>query len=92
MPQQLSRLFTEHPRDTGETYMEHLLFTVRMGTRIGVTALFLLVHGVFPFLFTRTASQRMENIWAVLKERKQKSQQLRAGAPCEAAADIDFCI
>lgn len=74
------RLFLEHPRATGETYPQHLKFTVVMSSRFLLCWAALLIHGVFPFLFTKTVSNQMEKIYAIMKK--------RAGNAC----DIDYCL
>lgn len=61
--------FTEHPRQTGETYIQHLCFTVGMSARFLLCWAALIVHGVFPFLLTHTVSRQMEKIHEVLKSR-----------------------
>ena len=68
------RLFTEHPYETGETYLQHLWFTARMSVRILLCASCLMVHGVLPFLFRKTTSSQIEKIYAILKKRIPKSR------------------
>ncbi len=58
-----------HLEEAGETYFQHFAFTIRLGSYILVTALILLVHGLLPFTFTRTASGRIERIYLTLKSR-----------------------
>ncbi len=48
--------FTEHPASVGETYGEHMVSAWCFSARMAVGALACFVHGVFPFLFTRTGS------------------------------------
>lgn len=74
----VEKLFTEHPAATGETYLEHLWFTIRMGARIISCGSILVVHGIFPFLFTKTVSLQIEQIYAILKNRipKQRLQEI----------------
>ena len=49
-------IFTKHPTEVGETYLEHMFNALRYS----LTFLFLFVvafiHALLPFLFTRTAS------------------------------------
>ena len=68
-PEFSSKNWCAHLKEADETYSQHLLFTVRLGTYILVTALILLVHGLLPFTFTRTASSRIEKIYLKLKSR-----------------------
>lgn len=53
----LTRLFTQHPRTVGETYLEHLCTAATFATRMIWGGLACLVHALLPFLFERTASQ-----------------------------------
>lgn len=66
---QMERAFTDHPKETGETYIKHLWFTVKMTSRMVFTALLLFIHGMFPFLFTRAASTQFEKMYQILRSR-----------------------
>lgn len=72
--EQVERAFTEHPQDTGETYSEHLLFTAKMTGRLVYSSAVLMLHGVLPFLCTRTASQQIEKIYAIMRSRIPQSR------------------
>ena len=48
--------FTEHPASVGETYGEHLVSASGFAGRMAVGALACFMHGLLPFLFTRTGS------------------------------------
>ena len=65
----LHEAFIEHPHETGETYLQHLLFTTKMSGRFLYIAFAIMVHGIVPFLFTRTASQQIELIYGIIKAR-----------------------
>lgn len=65
----VEKAFTEHPEATGETYFEHLWFTVRMSGRFAYSWLVILIHGLFPFLCTRTASHQIELVYRSMKTR-----------------------
>lgn len=66
---QVEKAFTEHPHATGETYLEHLWFTIKMTARLLYSALVLLIHGLFPFLLVRAASSQLERIYVIMKSR-----------------------
>ncbi len=74
LKEQTRRAFTEHPEETDETYLQHLWFTLGMAARFFMTALVILVHGVFPFLLVRTASNQIETIYRIMKSRIPKSR------------------
>jgi len=68
----LEKAFTEHPRQTGESYLQHLWFTVKMSARFLTISLVLTTHGLFPFLFTRATSNQLDRIYLVMKGRVPK--------------------
>jgi hypothetical protein len=49
--------FTDHPASVGESYAEHMGVASAFGVRMILGGLACLVHGIFPFLFTRTGSR-----------------------------------
>lgn len=68
---------TRHLRDANEHYFEHLAFTIRVGATLVVIAAVVVVHGVFPFLFTHTGSRMLARLNATMAKRR---------ARCEATA------
>lgn len=53
------KLFKEHPNSVNETYFEHLIFTLRTGSKIVAAGFACMLHGLFPFLFADFASKRI---------------------------------
>lgn len=53
----LKRLFCDHPQSVDETYSEHLAFASGFGFKMILGGLACIMHGIFPFLFTRTGSR-----------------------------------
>lgn len=72
--QEMGAAFTRHPSDTGETYLEHLVFTCGMALRLLYALAVLVIHGVFPFLLTRAASNQIEAIYRIIKARIPKAR------------------
>lgn len=70
----VSRAFTEHPQDTGETYWEHLWFTCKMAARFLYAITVLMIHGLFPFLLMREGSKQIEKIYSIMKSRIPKAR------------------
>lgn len=64
----------KHLEDAGEGYFEHFSYTIKMALRIIVTGIIILLHGIFPFLLTKTASARIEWIYLSLKSRIGKAR------------------
>ncbi len=75
----LTRLFTAHPAEAGETYLQHLWFTVGMSSRFVIVSAILMMHGLLPFLFTHTASSRIERIYLIMRRRAARTQVSGAG-------------
>lgn len=80
----VERAFTEHPHATGETYLEHLWFTARMSGRFLYTTTVLFIHGLFPFLLTKAASQQIEIIYKIMRNRVPKARR--------DAIDLDYQV
>ena len=70
----VNRAFTEHPRDTGESYWQHLWFTATISARFLLTTVVIMIHGLFPFLLTRAASEQIESTYRTMKSRIPKSR------------------
>ena len=66
--------FTDHPEQTGETYLQHLWFTLKMAVRFAYVSFVILAHGLFPFLLTKNASIEIEKIYRIMKTRIPKSR------------------
>lgn len=69
LAQDVNRAFTEHPAAANETYWQHWWFTARMGVRLILTGLSLLVHGLLPFFFVRTASLQIASMYGMMRAR-----------------------
>ena len=59
--------FTAHPRDVGETWLQHGLFACRYGLLMILGGIAALIHGIFPFLFQTTASRITRELNATLE-------------------------
>ena len=70
-------LFTDHPASVGETYGEHLAVAGGFGLRMILGGIACLLHGLLPFLFTRTGSSTI----ALLHERMVISRRRGADPP-----------
>jgi hypothetical protein len=72
------RAFTEHPAAAGETYWQHLLFTLGMGARLMFAGFVILLHGILPFTLTYTGSNHLKKCNKILSERAKTARM-----PCE---------
>lgn len=66
---EIKNAFTEHPKATQETYFEHLWFAIKMLGRFIFLGFSIIIHGLFPFLFTRTTSNHIEILYRIMKAR-----------------------
>ncbi len=62
----LRRLFTEHPASVGESYWGHLLRASWFSGRLLLAAGACLVHALLPFLFVRTGSQAITELYGAM--------------------------
>ena len=64
-------IFTKHPKEVGETYLQHMMSALRYS----LTFLFLFVvafiHAIMPFLFTRTASCVIQEMARHIEKREK---------------------
>ena len=60
--------FTAHPRDVGESYLQHGVFACRYGAKMTAGGIAAFVHGVLPFLFQTTGSRITRELSATLEE------------------------
>ena len=58
--------FTAHPREVGESYLEHGLFACRYGVKMTLGGLAAFVHGLLPFLFKTTGSRVTRELAEIL--------------------------
>jgi hypothetical protein len=62
----LQRFFTEHPASVGETYGGHLLRASWFAGKMLLAAGACLVHAIFPFLFVKTGSQAITELYSAM--------------------------
>ena len=59
----LTRAFNDHPHSVDESYGEHLLFAFSFGFKLCMAAGAALVHAFLPFLFEKTASRIIAELY-----------------------------
>lgn len=60
----MKTLFTTHPQAVDESYLEHMAFAGKFSGKLFLAACAALVHAVLPFLFERTASRMIAQMYA----------------------------
>lgn len=68
--QRIKSAFISHPKNCGETYLEHLRAASSCGIELFLAGMACIIHSIFPFLFTATASSIVQKINAHLTLRK----------------------
>lgn len=53
-------IFTDHPASVGETYVQHMGSASFFGSRMILAGFACMLHGLLPFLFTRTGRNTIE--------------------------------
>ena len=73
--------FTAHPRDVGETYLEHGVFACRYGLKMTLGGIAAFIHGIFPFLFQKTGSTVTRELNETLEQSAARAAARRRSAP-----------
>lgn len=81
------KLFTNHPETVGETYVEHLRMASSFGVPMILAGLACLLHGIFPFLFEKTGSNLVKNLYDRMVTNRVKS---KSGQATE--HELEWCI
>ncbi len=66
----MKNIFKEHPNSVGETYLQHLLKAFSFGIKLMLMSLQAFIHGIFPWCFEHSVSDKIRNLNDVLQQRK----------------------
>ena len=58
-----SRLFLNHPRSVGETYLQHMAFAGWFASRLLMAAGAAFIHALIPCCFEKTASSIVAELY-----------------------------
>lgn len=72
LKQRMVSFATAHLKESGESYWQHLLFTLSMGGRILLMGTVIVIHGLLPFTFTRTTSRQVRRVYDIFLARNAK--------------------
>lgn len=87
----MKALFTEHPDSVGESYVEHMGQAGYFGSRMILAGVACLLHGLLPFLFTRTGSRTIQHLhdrMVANRVRAQRDAAPRIGGSATAGAGV----
>ena len=63
------KIFTDHPSSVKETYFEHMSIALGFSLRLAYSSFATLVHSLFPFLFKKTASNTIKELYDKINSR-----------------------
>ena len=66
----MTNIFTKHPKEVGETYLQHMWASFRYSLTFALLVGVAIVHAILPFVFTKTASCIIQEMSAHIKERE----------------------
>jgi len=67
----MANIFTKHPKEVGETYLQHLRGAWKYSFSLFLLFLIAFVHSIFPFIFKNTTSEKIIKMAEDLKDRKK---------------------
>jgi hypothetical protein len=62
----MSNPFTEHPKEVGMNYFQHLLFAFSVVGKLIAAVFCCTIHAFFPFIFTHTTSSIVKNLHGLI--------------------------
>ena len=66
----MTNVFTKHPKEVGETYLQHMWASFRYSLTFLLLVFVAIVHAILPFAFTKTASCIIQEMSDHIKERE----------------------
>ncbi len=55
----MPNIFTKHPNSVNESYLQHLIFALKMSYKLFRLFVIAFVHAILPFLFKKTVSKKI---------------------------------
>ncbi len=84
----MKNIFTNHPKQAGENYIEHFLFSFGISLWLLFCAVIALCHAIFPFTFTFTTGNNLKkiNIPKLIQDTDLKNKESVYGVPHDRGA------
>ena len=67
----MKNIFSNHPNSVGETYLQHLFKAFNFGYKLTVMSIQAFIHGILPWCFEHTVSNKIKKLNDVLQQRKE---------------------
>lgn len=75
----LKKLFLDHPRSVGESYVEHLFQAGRFSFKLLYAAGACLIHALIPSLCERTGSKAITDLYDIMVKNRAHQTSIRKG-------------
>ena len=66
----MKNIFTKHPKEVNETYLEHMWCAIKFSFKLECLAFAAFIHALFPFLCETTASDGIKKLNDCMQGRK----------------------
>ncbi len=83
----IKKLFTEHPASVDETYLEHMGMALGFSARMFTGAIACAIHGFLPFLFVKTGSETIDELYQRMVAHRRVRPEGRLAARAAPAGD-----
>lgn len=70
------KLFTAHPTSVKMTYLTHCLGALKIGVKLLLAGVGVIIHGIFPFLCCETASKTVKELYYEFQCRELSTQKM----------------
>lgn len=90
----IEKLFLDHPKSVGESYLEHLYMASCFSGRMLVGAMACFIHALIPGLCVKTGSKTIIELHdrMVVNRRRHAQSAETAGVDTQSANRLDFAI
>ena len=76
----MKNIFTEHPKEVGESYLQHFAHALRFCLLLLSLSFKALVHAIFPFWYKTAVSDRIKKLSEGMQKRREEAKLRRRGA------------
>lgn len=66
----MANIFTNHPKEVGETYFQHLWVALKYSFKLLLLFIIAFIHSFFPFIFKAHTSTKIIEMAEELKNRR----------------------
>ena len=67
----MKNIFTKHPKEVNETYLEHMWCALKFACKLEYLSCCALIHAIFPFLCETTASDGIKELNDCMQNRNK---------------------